>query len=401
MYAKTGEKVPLNASNIFCFDNEAFRFLIALKHDIDFNDTQRDDFTNSWEKSVSTAKKMMKHLMNLPPHLIKESIELQEARNTLYEMSRPISQISQSIQSSARAVFEIKKEFETNELLSKIKNLNITQLDVKKDSLNYLRTVCTKCAEAIFVNDVPKIHYKLDCHEKCKCLSTNCDVVNNTDLQKCTVFVNGFCKVCQCSWNVHMHIGYETKIVNTLFIDSNIQEFLNEQITYDEKKKKIIDKLDSDIHNLQFQRNKLIEISAKIALCIKKNSIIEFNDEILEYINLCIKEEESSLNINNTKLANQLEELFKISLIYTEQKNIFEKANEYVNENDASSNEFSRIKNEIMNENNPQLKPIIIKLQEHQINKNSLLQDFKENVCEVKPNMQKLHTSILLHKYKK
>jgi hypothetical protein len=198
-----------------------------------------------------------------------------------------------------------------------------------------------------------------------------------------------------------MHIGYETKIVNTLFIDSNIQEFLNEQITYDEKKKKIIDKLDSDIHNLQFQRNKLIEISAKIALCIKKNSIIEFNDEILEYINLCIKEEESSLNINNTKLANQLEELFKISLIYTEQKNIFEKANEYVNENDASSNEFSRIKNEIMNENNPQLKPIIIKLQEHQINKNSLLQDFKENVCEVKPNMQKLHTSILLHKYKK
>jgi hypothetical protein len=40
--------------------------------------------------------------MNLPPHLIKESIELQEARNTLNEMSRPISQISQSIQSSAR-----------------------------------------------------------------------------------------------------------------------------------------------------------------------------------------------------------------------------------------------------------------------------------------------------------
>jgi hypothetical protein len=121
VFAKTGEKVPLNASNIFCFDNEAFRFLIALKHGIDFNDTQRDDFTNSWDKSVSTAKKMMKHLMNLPPHLIKESIELQEARNTLNEMSGPISQISQSIQSSASAVFEIKKEFETNELLSKIK----------------------------------------------------------------------------------------------------------------------------------------------------------------------------------------------------------------------------------------------------------------------------------------
>ena len=63
--------------------------------------------------------------------------------------------------------------------------------------------------------------------------------------------------------------------------------------------------------------------------------------------------------------------------------------------------ELSKIKDEILNENNPQIQPLIVSLREHRVGSNCLLNDFEENLCEVKPNRQKLYTSILLHSYKK
>ena len=282
---------------------------------------------------------MMKYLKKLPPHLIKESIELNEARTIFIEISRPLSQISQSIQTSANAVAEIKKEFETNKLLFKIENLDITQLDVKIDLLEYSRTVCIKCAETVFINGAPKTHYKINCHEKCECLTTNCGIINNADLQNCTAFSSGFCKVCQCSWNLHMHYGYQTQIVKTAFIDNKLQESLNEKMTYDEKQKILVNKLDSDIGNLEDQRKKLVEISAKLTMYIKKNSIIKFNDDFLKYLKLCIKEEENS-NHSDTERASQLDILNSTMSMYSEQQNIFEKANQYINENDSFTMEF-------------------------------------------------------------
>lgn len=45
--------IPFNNENTFCMDNEAYRFLIACKNNIVFNQNDKMDFTCSWNKSVA------------------------------------------------------------------------------------------------------------------------------------------------------------------------------------------------------------------------------------------------------------------------------------------------------------------------------------------------------------
>lgn len=44
-------KIPLDKRNIYCMDNEAFRFLVAVRYGIHFNEREKDDFASSWKIS--------------------------------------------------------------------------------------------------------------------------------------------------------------------------------------------------------------------------------------------------------------------------------------------------------------------------------------------------------------
>lgn len=48
--------IPLNANNVFCMDNESFRFLMVVKNsDIKFSDTDKKNFEESWKQSREKA----------------------------------------------------------------------------------------------------------------------------------------------------------------------------------------------------------------------------------------------------------------------------------------------------------------------------------------------------------
>lgn len=44
-------EIPCGKNNIFCIDNEAFRFLAALKYNLSFTKEEKGDFEKSWKKS--------------------------------------------------------------------------------------------------------------------------------------------------------------------------------------------------------------------------------------------------------------------------------------------------------------------------------------------------------------
>lgn len=50
-------KISLDKSNIFCTDNEAFRFMAAYKQGVKFNSMDIDNFADSWRKSAHECKK--------------------------------------------------------------------------------------------------------------------------------------------------------------------------------------------------------------------------------------------------------------------------------------------------------------------------------------------------------
>ncbi|CAF3736680.1 unnamed protein product, partial [Rotaria sp. Silwood1] len=103
-----GVSIPLQ-SNIFCFDNESFRFLAALKQGVQFNDEDKSDFSKSWARSVKMTENMMNYISKCPTHKIKETITLNESRNLIMQLSTPIAQRSQNIQLNIKLAQDRKK----------------------------------------------------------------------------------------------------------------------------------------------------------------------------------------------------------------------------------------------------------------------------------------------------
>lgn len=50
-------KIPLDSRNIFCVDNESFRYLAAKSKDVAISDGDFRMYKNSWNKSASTCKR--------------------------------------------------------------------------------------------------------------------------------------------------------------------------------------------------------------------------------------------------------------------------------------------------------------------------------------------------------
>ncbi|CAF0746526.1 unnamed protein product [Adineta ricciae] len=61
-------KVPLKKKNTFCFDNETFRYFVALQNQFQFSDQNREDYEKSWTKSVMEANRLVRYIRkNLVP----------------------------------------------------------------------------------------------------------------------------------------------------------------------------------------------------------------------------------------------------------------------------------------------------------------------------------------------
>lgn len=51
--------VRFEKENVFCFDNESFRYLVARRNHITFTDTDKDDYEISWKRSVTEAQRFI------------------------------------------------------------------------------------------------------------------------------------------------------------------------------------------------------------------------------------------------------------------------------------------------------------------------------------------------------
>ena len=82
-----GVGIHLNKDNIYCFDNEAFRFLACIKNGVTFPEKVIDEFASSWTHAVNEKERMFKHIMGLTPHKVHGTLALNEARRLIIQIS--------------------------------------------------------------------------------------------------------------------------------------------------------------------------------------------------------------------------------------------------------------------------------------------------------------------------
>ncbi|GAB6029632.1 hypothetical protein CHUAL_005369 [Chamberlinius hualienensis] len=330
--------IPFSKNNIFCLDNEAFRFLVALKNGIRFSEEDRKDFSQSWNKSVNESERLIRYIVEgsdghgLTPHNVGDSLSVNEAREAILDLAKPIANIAKIIQDNLQVLGRHKKDIENCEGdVGKLKSklyMPIVTLDIRE--LDQPRTVCTgeNCREPHQMNGTVTYHYPKKCHDPCYLDEVPRDTVGHETLRHCHAidFNSANCRHCGCHFSQHMHIYYESEVVQKNAVDENIQSQLKTKAGIKQAAENMVARLEAEIVKYEKEEKKLTELSAKLAVFLKNSAMVVRTDAIQEYLNELIENEKSlghCAGANNAQMIKRLEQMLRE---YEVEKEILEKA---------------------------------------------------------------------------
>ncbi|XP_076266086.1 uncharacterized protein LOC143199852 isoform X2 [Rhynchophorus ferrugineus] len=321
--------------NYFCFDNEAFRYLAAVKKGVKLNGDARNDAMKSWNKATSEFSKMVNYIGNLKPHNVRNTFAINEARRIIYMLSKPMADITQFIQDNILTLTRHKEsiDFENASVQELKEKLFIPTFELEIAELEKPVTVCAnlKCCEVHKVGDRNEYHYKMECHRPCFLKGVPREVIGSPELINCAAMNSAqLCGVCGCSYRVHMHVYYFTKKISVNKEDESVSHniFTREQAIH--KIRQLIKNLEKKTMQYESERDVITKANAIFAHFLQKNAIAAFTDAYAEYIKyLIIREKslEADCNISKvTALETQLQQ-------HNEQKKIFDMAAQEHEEN--------------------------------------------------------------------
>lgn len=300
---------------------------------------------------------MIKYIKNLPIHNVDDTISLNEARRIISELSKPIAEISQNIQLNMKLIEDKKYELEKNghNMKDLEKRLNIPVVDLEIENLDYPTTVCTNsdCVQYINVEgNIKKCDYKTVCHSRCYLKGVVTNTINTSQLRNCSAMNQlGDCDTCKCKWDMHMHITYKTKLKKRNMIDQNTAELIKSKTQKSDKIKAIIDRCNERLTKLQYEQMKINEISAKFAFFAENKSILVFNDDLENFLDLLIREEKGKLATCDENDTRILDGLVKTKNEYLYQKKLYNDAFEQGRANQDDSivnlNNINELKKEL------------------------------------------------------
>ncbi|CAB5343914.1 unnamed protein product [Rhizophagus irregularis] len=106
---KSGVEIKVHKNIIYCFDNESFGYLAAIK-EIKFTQNEEQNLAESWKISVDESLRLIKYLVKRQPHIVKDTLSLNNFRNTVLLLSRPFAEIERLIQKSIILIKEKQEE---------------------------------------------------------------------------------------------------------------------------------------------------------------------------------------------------------------------------------------------------------------------------------------------------
>lgn len=75
--------IPITNNTKYFFDNEAFRFLAAIKSGFPFTDDDKETYTKSWDKAVEESVRLINHICSIKPHNTNDTMTLNKAKEII------------------------------------------------------------------------------------------------------------------------------------------------------------------------------------------------------------------------------------------------------------------------------------------------------------------------------
>ena len=233
----------------FCMDNEAFRLLACIKNGIHFDKRRIGAYKDSWSIASEMLHKMIEHIQSLPPHDIKNTLSMNEARNIVLALTEPMKKVMEASQETLDNCNKWKKEIEICDTNIGIeRKRKFRGLEVVSKNLEVPQTVCVHadCVEMVRVGQtkLENIVYKTICHSKCTVKGGHTGK-NNPYITRCRIFWGlGYfgvhCRKCRHSWEDHQNMTYTTEFVEKEFLSPEAATAIRNLQTKKEQKEREI-----------------------------------------------------------------------------------------------------------------------------------------------------------------
>ena len=237
----------------------------------------------------------------MEPHETKKTLSLNEARNCIIAMSKPMGQAVQLIEINLKKIKDVKdqcKVYDADirsfqaELIFKAMELEIKQLD-------YPMTVCAAetCKKYVNVGKSRERNtvYQQVCHDHCYLSGVPVETTNNAQLRECAAMSGGKCTQCSlnCDYTVHMHITYTANLVEKEFLSDDAQRKIKEKSDLKSQKESFILELERSIKELKNEKEFIYDCASYFGVFLKEDAMIAYNDSFSEYLDMLIREEEA------------------------------------------------------------------------------------------------------------
>ncbi|CAG9817267.1 unnamed protein product, partial [Phaedon cochleariae] len=326
-------EIPIER-NIFCFDNEAFKYLAAVKHGLQFKTSIRERNLESWWNSVEQCYKIIDYIVGdannpaLEPHHVQSTNAINEARRMINQLAQPLAEISQNI---SQNMHELRKHEAIlkmdHDSLDEFRNkLYIPTIALILVEMDKPATVCTdtKCAEVHQKNGRNIWHYKQRCHDPCYLSNVTRETIGAPELMNCAAMSgSNECKECGCDYRVHQHIYYTTEVKDIQEVDHNVEKNINDKTKMVEEAEKLIKSITTKKEELDTEHHIIVTTCARFAHFLQSNAITPFNDSYKEYIEYLINREQSMGKFCDTVTVENLRKLLRE---YLETKKAFDEA---------------------------------------------------------------------------
>ena len=320
--------------NYFCFDNEPFRFLSCVKNGFHFSPVEIDTYNNSWDKSVDEMTRLYEYInTQLKPHEVRETLCMNEARIIIVALSKPLAEVAKTINCNIQSCEDARNQIDLTDMDIKTleSDLKFFGYDIERVDLAYPRTVCThnSCIKYVSVGKerVQNRVYDQICHDRCYCVhGIPTQTTNNPGLRRCVCIdkYSETCRKCGHHYTQHMHLTYDTKVVQKEFLSPEVRVAIQETKTTRAQKEAFKQLLDVKIKELREEEKVILRASAKYGSFLKATALLPYNDAVGDYLDMCIQQQ-----VNKPKEIRDDSLLFKMREMkqeYERQRNVLDKA---------------------------------------------------------------------------
>ncbi|CAG2171236.1 unnamed protein product [Oppiella nova] len=275
--------IPYNRSTIYCFDNEAFRYLVATvpPNDMVFSEDLTQEYIRSWQQSVNECDRLLERIVSLKPHQVMDTLSLNNAKQNIQLLIEPLVDISKNI---AENIIECEKQMSKLEkyngnIQELERELYIPYLDMVPKRLDHPNTVCT--AKGCYENQpIPGTSntrpvYPRPCHSPCYVSCGSGNILGNRSLLDCRAF-NRYSKM--SIWSIN-YIG-----LTVLYPDFG-PERIKKPL-----KREVVEKCQSCNHSYMEHKHVYYEYEVGIAKSSDESKRLTTNTEALEAQQLQLKE---------------------------------------------------------------------------------------------------------------